>query len=127
MKEKLKEKVLEAARQAFDVAAHGCTYDEAATAYSRHREFAPYEITETFEEFCGDLRETRRRQREEGERLQKIEREEGERLRKIEHDESVHQRGLEMAKWEQERKSVRGVKTRKSKGIVWLMKKLVRV
>ena len=105
-------------KRAFDHVAHGFdSYDDAYDRYCLSREYAPYEVTETFEEWCEYHRERVLRQKAYWEQ-KKIE----------EFEEGVRQRGLEIVKWERERKSVRGMKACKTgHGVMRLVKKIARV
>jgi hypothetical protein len=124
-----KQRELEERMAAFDHVAHGFkSYKDAFSSYCRECEYAPYEVTDSFEQWCACRRqevvnqkafwEQKDREAKEQQRQKEIE----------EYEEGVRQRGLEMVKWEQERMSVRGVKARKTRrGVMRLLKKIALV
>ena len=115
--------------RAFDHVAHGFeSYEEALLRWLASREYSPYEIKETFEEWCEYRRQEVVRQKAFWEQKEREAKERQRRKEREEYEEGVRQRGLEMVKWEQERMSVRGMKARKaSHRVMRLVKKVARV
>ena len=96
---------------AFDHVAHGFeSYDDALATYRQECKYVPYQVIKPFEEWAV------------------IQKAFWEQKKREEFEEDVRQRGLEMVKWEQERKSVRGMKAYKTgHGVMRLVKKIARV